>query len=84
MQTPLTSQLCEDGVRSSYFLPVKISMATKWHFACPCLPVFDVETSATCKHRFPKSLLLVDALPIHSLLQAATYLLQNGQTSACQ
>ena len=29
-QSPiLTSQLCEEGVRSSYFLPVKISMATK-------------------------------------------------------
>ena len=33
LQTPLTSQLCDEGVRSSYFLPVKISMATKWHFA---------------------------------------------------
>ena len=24
---------------SSYFLPVKMSMATKWHLAWPCLPV---------------------------------------------
>ena len=48
LATGLTSQLCEEGVRSSYFLPVKMSMATKWHFAWPCLPVFDVETSATC------------------------------------
>ena len=47
-QGRLTSQLCEEGVRSSYFFPVKMSMATKWHFAWPCLPVFDVETSATC------------------------------------
>ena len=29
----LTSLLWEEGVRSSYFLPVKMSMATKWHFA---------------------------------------------------
>ena len=43
-----TSQLCDDGCRSSSFLPVKMSIATKWHLACPCLPVFDVETSTTC------------------------------------
>lgn len=35
----LTSQLWDDGVRSSYFLLVKMSMATKWHLAWPCLPV---------------------------------------------
>ena len=29
----LTSQLWDEGVRSSYFLPVKMSMATKWHLA---------------------------------------------------
>eukprot|EP00983_Pelagomonas_calceolata_P066416 1149032-Pelagomonas_calceolata.AAC.3 len=43
-----TSQLWEEGVRSSYFLPVKISMPTKWHLAWPCLPVLEVATSATC------------------------------------
>ena len=43
----LTSLLCEDGVRSSYFLLVKISTPTKWHFACPCFPVLEVETSTT-------------------------------------
>lgn len=29
----LTSTLWDEGVISSYFLPVKISMATKLHFA---------------------------------------------------
>ena len=33
-----TSQLCDEGWRSSYFFPVKMSMATKWHLAWPCLP----------------------------------------------
>ena len=45
----LTSQLWEEGVRSSYFLPVNTSMATKWHLAWPCLPVLEVDTSATCR-----------------------------------
>ena len=35
------------GTRSSIFLPVKMSIATKWHLAWPCLPVFEVETSDT-------------------------------------
>merc|ERR1740129_1178610 len=42
-----TSKLCEQGQRSSYFLPVKMSSATMCAFACPCFPVFDVDTSAT-------------------------------------
>lgn len=45
----LTSLLCEEGVRSSYFLPLKMSTPTKWHLAWPCFPVFDVDTSTTCK-----------------------------------
>jgi hypothetical protein len=40
--------LCDEGVISSYFLPVKMSMQTKLHLAWPCLPVLDVETSTTC------------------------------------
>merc|ERR1711897_111642 len=40
-----TSKLCEVGQRSSYFLPVKISSATMCAFACPCFPVFEVDTS---------------------------------------
>ena len=44
----ITSQLWDEGTISSSFFPLKISMATKWHFACPCFPVFEVETSATC------------------------------------
>lgn len=43
----LTSQLWDDGTISSSFLPVNISIATKWHLACPCFPVLDVETSTT-------------------------------------
>lgn len=34
--------------RCRTFLPVKMSMATKAHLAWPCLPVLEVETSATC------------------------------------
>lgn len=44
---PRTSQLWDEGVRSSYFLPVKMSTATKWHLAWPCLPVLEVATSTT-------------------------------------
>lgn len=43
-----TSQLWEEGTISSSFLPVKMSIPTKWHLACPCLPVLEVETSTTC------------------------------------
>ena len=46
-RTP-TSMLAVEGDSSSYFLPVKMSMATKWHLAEPCLPVLEVDTSATC------------------------------------
>lgn len=42
-----TSQLWEEGTISSSFLAVKISIATKWHLAWPCLPVLEVETSTT-------------------------------------
>ena len=41
----------EEGVKSSYFLPEKMSMATKWHLAWPCLPVLELETSATLQGR---------------------------------
>ena len=51
MERGPTSQLWDDGVRSSYFLLVKMSMATKWHLAWPCLPVLEVDTSATCSAR---------------------------------
>jgi len=44
----LTSMLWEEGVISSYFLPVKMSMHTKLHLAWPCLPVLEVDTSTTC------------------------------------
>jgi hypothetical protein len=30
---------------------LKISIATKWHFACPCFPVFEVETSTTYTYK---------------------------------
>mmetsp|Transcript_76249 Transcript_76249/g.172383 ORF Transcript_76249/g.172383 Transcript_76249/m.172383 type:complete len:208 (-) Transcript_76249:122-745(-) len=40
-----TSRLCEVGQRSSYFLPVKMSSATMCALACPCFPVFEVDTS---------------------------------------
>merc|ERR1711957_1065841 len=39
--------LWDAGQRSSYFLDVKMSNATMWHFACPCFPVFEEVTSAT-------------------------------------
>ena len=42
-----TSRLCEEGTSSSIFLPVKISVAVKWHLAWPCLPVLEVVTSIT-------------------------------------
>ena len=48
MKLEHTSLLWEEGVRSSYFFPVKISIPTKWHLAWPCFPVLEVETSATC------------------------------------
>merc|ERR1719450_1779285 len=40
-----TSKLCDVGQSSSYFLPVKMSKATMCALACPCFPVFDVDTS---------------------------------------
>lgn len=46
-----TSRLCEDGTSSSIFLVVKMSMATKWHLAWPCLPVLEVDTSTTCAYK---------------------------------
>merc|ERR1719401_1421690 len=46
------SMLCDVGQRSSYFLPVKMSNATMCALAWPCLPVFDVDTSATL-HGWP-------------------------------
>ena len=39
--------VCDAGTRSSIFLPVKMLIATKWHFAWPCFPVFEVDTSDT-------------------------------------
>lgn len=33
MVIQLTSQLWDEGVRSSYFLLVKMSIPTKWHLA---------------------------------------------------
>ena len=48
LKNNIKSQLWDEGTISSSFFPLKISMATKWHFACPCLPVFEVETSTTC------------------------------------
>jgi len=47
LYSTLTSQLWEEGTISSSFFPLKISMATKWHFAWPCFPVLEVETSTT-------------------------------------
>merc|ERR1712146_537469 len=38
-----TSMLCPAGQRSSYFLEVKMSKATMWHFAWPCFPVLEVD-----------------------------------------
>jgi len=46
-----TSQLWEEGTISSSFLEVKMSIPTKWHLAWPCFPVFEVETSTTCRKR---------------------------------
>merc|ERR1719254_245234 len=40
-----TSKLWDVGHRSSSFFPVKMSMATMCALACPCLPVFEVDTS---------------------------------------
>jgi hypothetical protein len=40
--------LWDEGVISSYFLPVKMSTHTKLHLAWPCLPVLEVDTSTTC------------------------------------
>lgn len=40
-----TSMLWVDGQRSSYFLLVKMSTATKWTLAWPCLPVLEVDMS---------------------------------------
>lgn len=41
-----------DGQRSSSFLLVKMSMATKWTLAWPCLPVFEVDISTILQGRF--------------------------------
>ncbi len=40
-----------DGDKSSSFLPVKISMATIWTFAWPCLPVLEVLISTILQGR---------------------------------
>ena len=37
--------LCVDGDKSSNFLPVKMSIATRWTLAWPCLPVLEVDIS---------------------------------------
>lgn len=50
--------LCVEGHMSSSFLPVKMSIAVKLHLACPCLPVFDVDTSTTCTHTTRSHVLL--------------------------
>ena len=42
-----TSRLWEEGTSSSIFLPVKMSVAVKWHLAWPCFPVLEVVTSIT-------------------------------------
>jgi len=46
-----TSMLWVDGHNSSSFLPVKISMATKWTLAWPCFPVFEVDISTILQGR---------------------------------
>jgi len=75
-----TSQLWEEGVRSSYFLPVKISIATKWHFAWPCFPVLDVATSTTCDARKKfKGKMWVRGPCVHAIVSSGT--LQN--TDCC-
>ena len=40
-----TSMLWVEGEISSYFLEVKMSVATKWTLACPCFPVLEVDMS---------------------------------------
>merc|ERR1719183_3129541 len=57
-----TSTLCDVGQRSSYFLEVKMSKATMCAFACPCLPVLEVVTSATL-HGCP---LIITWLPLRN------------------
>jgi hypothetical protein len=47
-----TSMLWVDGDRSSSFLPVNKSMATKWTLAWPCLPVLEVLISTILHGRF--------------------------------
>ena len=41
-----------DGDKSSNFLPVKMSMATMWTLAWPCLPVLEVDISTILHGRF--------------------------------
>merc|ERR1719422_1729528 len=41
-----------DGQISSSFFPVKISRATMWTLACPCLPVLEVDISTILHGRF--------------------------------
>ena len=41
-----------EGDRSSNFLPVKMSMATMWTLAWPCLPVLEVDISTILHGRF--------------------------------
>ena len=36
-----------EGIISSYFLPVKMSVAVKLHLACPCFPVLETEMLRT-------------------------------------
>ena len=47
-----TSMLWVEGERSSSFLPVKMSMATRWTLAWPCLPVLEVDMSTILQGRF--------------------------------
>ena len=49
LEIGFTSQLWDEGTISSSFFPLNMSIPTKWHFACPCFPVFEVETSTTWK-----------------------------------
>merc|ERR1740131_35761 len=47
-----TSMLCVEGQMSSSFLPVKMSRATRWTLAWPCLPVLEVDISTILQGRF--------------------------------
>lgn len=46
-----TSMLWVEGQRSSSFLPVKMSIPTRWTLAPPCLPVLEVDISTILQGR---------------------------------